>query len=117
VSHLSPELIQKLSIQKGLNKRAMWKAGFRSITIINSKMFNQKVKYIHMNPVRAGLCEIPEDYRWSNCWMYCAEKFDWDQGSSSMTLDANLLRSGAAGFIENEETRRSEREQSITLHH
>ncbi|HEY5884010.1 MAG TPA: hypothetical protein VIT88_04950 [Pyrinomonadaceae bacterium] len=30
----------------------------------------QKVHYIHNNPVRAGLVERAEDYRWSSvrCW-------------------------------------------------
>ena len=31
----------------------------------------EKANYIHMNPVRAGLVERPEDYRWSSirCWL------------------------------------------------
>ena len=28
--------------------------------------FMQRVHYIHQNPVRAGLVERPEDYRWSS---------------------------------------------------
>ncbi len=26
----------------------------------------EKVNYIHMNPVRAGLVERPQDYKWSS---------------------------------------------------
>ena len=31
----------------------------------------QKVNYIHLNPVRAGLVARAEDYRWSSarCWL------------------------------------------------
>jgi len=25
-------------------------------------------RYIHMNPVKAGLCKAPEDWRWSSAW-------------------------------------------------
>jgi hypothetical protein len=36
-------------------------------------MLMQKVNYIHQNPVRAGLLEKAEDYRWSSarCWNRC----------------------------------------------
>lgn len=30
--------------------------------------------YIHLNPVRGGLCENPSDYRWSSCALYCQDK-------------------------------------------
>ena len=32
----------------------------------NEEMFLQKVRYVHQNPVRAGLVETAEDYRWSS---------------------------------------------------
>ncbi|MFN2517349.1 MAG: hypothetical protein ABR556_14160, partial [Pyrinomonadaceae bacterium] len=33
-------------------------------------VFIQKVNYLHQNPVRAGLVDHPQDYRWSSarCW-------------------------------------------------
>jgi len=33
-------------------------------------MFTQKLEYIHYNPVRAGLCELPEDYHYSSAKFY-----------------------------------------------
>lgn len=33
-------------------------------------MFIQKLEYIHYNPVRAGLCEMPEDYYYSSARFY-----------------------------------------------
>jgi len=32
----------------------------------SEEMFLQKVRYVHQNPVRAGLVETAEDYRWSS---------------------------------------------------
>lgn len=29
-------------------------------------------RYIHLNPVKAGICTAPEDYRWSSCRAYTA---------------------------------------------
>ena len=38
--------------------------------LLTEKMLMQRVHYTHQNPVRAGLVERPEDYRWSSirCW-------------------------------------------------
>ena len=88
IPELSDHLLEQLSIQRGLNKRSMWKVSFRSIAMTGSRMFAQKANYIHMNPVRAGLCARPEDYRWSSCWMYHQERFDWDRG---ILIDEELI--------------------------
>ena len=32
----------------------------------NVKEHNEKVEYIHLNPVKAGLVSRPEDWRWSS---------------------------------------------------
>jgi REP element-mobilizing transposase RayT len=41
--------------------------------IFSENVFMQKVNYIHQNPVRAGLVERAEDYRWSSAriWKRC----------------------------------------------
>ncbi len=38
--------------------------------MFSESFFLQRVNYIHQNPVRAGLTERAEDYRWSSarCW-------------------------------------------------
>ncbi len=37
-------------------------------------MLMQKVNYVHLNPVRAGLVEQAKDYRWSSAqsWLRCS---------------------------------------------
>jgi REP element-mobilizing transposase RayT len=51
-------------------KYSLWDhhPNLKLITTENGLM--EKVNYIHHNPVRAGLVERPEDYRWSSvrCW-------------------------------------------------
>lgn len=45
----------------------LWQAGGgydRNVT--SRKVAANVVDYIHMNPVRRGLCESPQDYRWSS---------------------------------------------------
>ncbi len=38
--------------------------------VYSSEELREKVEYIHMNPVRAGLCQLPIDWRWSSA-SYC----------------------------------------------
>ena len=47
------------------------------IELLNQTMFIQKLEYIHYNlpagkagPVRAGLCELPEEYHYSSARFY-----------------------------------------------
>jgi putative transposase len=39
-------------------------------TMYNRKVFEQKLDYIHFNPVKAGLCQLPEDYLYSSASYY-----------------------------------------------
>lgn len=36
--------------------------------IRDSEHFDRTVRYIHNNPVKAGLCELPEDWEFSSAW-------------------------------------------------
>ena len=39
-------------------------------TMYNRQVFEQKLDYIHNNPVRKGLCDLPEDYQYSSAGFY-----------------------------------------------
>jgi len=51
--------------KRGL-KYQIWQKGFYDFNIYSEKKFIEKVNYIHKNPINAGLCKNPEDYRWSS---------------------------------------------------
>ena len=55
-----------------------WERRPYSATIYNRKVAAQKIDYMHYNPVRAGLCEKPEDYWFSSARFYEQNKDDWD---------------------------------------
>ncbi|MGD0123729.1 MAG: hypothetical protein ABSF46_00115 [Terriglobia bacterium] len=44
----------------------MWQPRFFDRALRTVKEYNEKVEYIHLNPVRAGLVSRPEDWRWSS---------------------------------------------------
>ena len=69
-----------MSQQVGLNRRSFWKRSFRSTVLVTPKVFWQKVRYTHLNPVRAGYCEREEDYPWSSKRFWVAELWSEEAG-------------------------------------
>jgi putative transposase len=55
-----------------------WKRDSMQIDLYSEKFFRQKLKYIHMNPVRAGLCALPEDYLYSSAKFYETGLDKWE---------------------------------------
>lgn len=52
---------------------SLWDHHSNVFSVTNEDVFMQKVNYIHQNPLRAGLVERAEDYRWSSVrwWKRC----------------------------------------------
>lgn len=48
----------------------VWKHGSKPIYLFNQEIFEQKVQYIHMNPVKAGLVRLSHDYLYSSAGNY-----------------------------------------------
>ena len=57
-----------LKPKAGLNgpPEHFWQKRYYDFNIRNYPQFVEKLKYIHRNPVKAGLCERPEDWEWSS---------------------------------------------------
>ena len=55
------------------HRYSLWQHDSDVFSIVSESTFMQKINYIHENPVRAGLVERPEDYRWSSArfWKKC----------------------------------------------
>ena len=55
------------------HRYSLWQHDSDVFSITSESTFMQKVNYIHQNPVRAGLVERVEDYRWSGgrVWSNC----------------------------------------------
>lgn len=52
------------------HKHSVWQHHPDSLEIFGEDTFRQKVDYIHMNPVRAGLVHHPSDYRFSSARLW-----------------------------------------------
>ncbi|MFL0163404.1 REP-associated tyrosine transposase [Aquirufa salirivi] len=47
-----------------------WQAGYHAKEILTQSFFENKLDYIHLNPVRAGFIEKEEEYMYSSCSDY-----------------------------------------------
>jgi putative transposase len=52
--------------QKRGNRMATWQAGFHEATIRDSADYHSRARYIHLNPVAAGLVARTEDWPWGS---------------------------------------------------
>jgi putative transposase len=54
-----------------------WERNALSVEIWSEKVLMQKLKYIHENPVRAGLCTYPTEYKYSSALLYKTGIDNW----------------------------------------
>ena len=54
-----------------------WKRRALSIELRTDKVYIQKLDYIHWNPVKAGLCKLPEEYKYSSALFYQTGIDNW----------------------------------------
>ena len=52
------------------NDFKFWERDNHAVEIVSEKFFNQKLNYIHLNPVRAGFVEQPEEWIYSSAKNY-----------------------------------------------
>jgi hypothetical protein len=56
----------------------VWQRNALSVPLWSDKVMWQKVDYVHFNPVKSGLCERPEDYKYSSASFYHYGDRHWD---------------------------------------
>ena len=49
----------------------VWQPRYFDRALRNVEEYNEKVEYIHQNPVKAGLVSRPQDWPWSSVHEYC----------------------------------------------
>ena len=60
------------SLKQGVSRRLIgeaehfWQKRYYDFNVRNHRQFVEKLRYIHRNPVKRGLCERPEDWEWSS---------------------------------------------------
>jgi putative transposase len=65
-----PKVLPYFEVNNADRKYQFWKRNALSINLFSDEVFLQKLEYIHNNPVKAGLCILPEDYYFSSARFY-----------------------------------------------
>ena len=60
--------------QKRHHTHAVWQKDPSVIDLWSPKFVRQKLNYLHLNPVRADLCQHPADWKWSSFRSYLPHK-------------------------------------------
>ena len=71
----------------------LWQARFFDRALRTVKEYNDKVEYIHLNPVKAGLVQRPEDWPWSSVREYSGSIQDESTRHPHLPIDRVLLPS------------------------
>lgn len=65
-----PKVLEHFEVNSRDRKYQIWERNSLSIDLYSEKVFMQKLEYVHYNPVKAGLCNVPEGYKYSSARFY-----------------------------------------------
>ena len=65
-----PQQLEGMRVRKHDRDHQIWKREPLSVELFSRSVFLQKLNYIHQNPVRAGICKVPENYYYSSAGFY-----------------------------------------------
>lgn len=76
---------------------------FRSVNVETDRSLCTVIRYIHQNPVKAGLATCPADWKWSSYNAYCGNRGDPNgllNGEKVLEVFSENLKQGLEGFKE-----------------
>jgi putative transposase len=73
-----PKVLARFEVKAKDRQYQFWERNSLSVELRTDKVFQQKLNYIHHNPVKAGLCNLPEEYRYSSASLYEINKTEWE---------------------------------------
>ena len=82
----------KQSSMSAMNRRRgtegeLWQPRFFDRALRTVKEYNEKVEYIHMNPIRARLARRPQDWRWSSFSEYAGMSAEEQEQRCGLVID------------------------------
>jgi len=69
------KMFEESGIQNKHNtKYQFWQEGNHPVELVDNTMIEQRLDYIHQNPIKAGFVSKSEDFVYSSAANYCGEK-------------------------------------------
>jgi len=62
--------LKSLYVDARDRRRQVWERDSLNVSLFTPVVMDQKLAYIHQNPVKAGIVQYPEDYRYSSAAFY-----------------------------------------------
>ena len=75
--------VNRLQAEEG----ELWQPRFFDRALRTVKEHNEKVEYMHLNPVKAGLASRPEDWRWSSYHEYAGMRAEEQKKCCGLIVD------------------------------
>ena len=72
-----PVLLETFLVKAKDRQYQFWERNALSIDLFSEAVLMQKIKYIHQNPVKAGICKEAEAYKYSSAKYYETGKDDF----------------------------------------
>ena len=73
-----PQVLEKFVVKASDRIHQIWERRPLCTSLWNQQVFKQKLDYIHNNPVEAGRCEYPYNYRYSSASFYFGKENEWE---------------------------------------
>jgi putative transposase len=70
-------VLKDLLVQSKDRKYQVWERNSLSVPLWSGPVIDQKLEYIHCNPVKAGLCKYPWEYVYSSAAFYYKSHKRW----------------------------------------
>ncbi len=65
-----PKVLASFKVDAKDREYQFWERNSLSVELRTHLVFIQKLEYIHWNPVKASLCKLPEEYKYSSALFY-----------------------------------------------
>jgi REP element-mobilizing transposase RayT len=91
IKSVSSRLINQLLVRKG----RLWQEGYFDRILRRSEDVQKKCEYVAANPVRAGLVQSPDEYRWLWRWWNEQDRERWNEDSVRAILSGARATSPA----------------------
>ncbi len=79
----------------------LFQGRYQAVLVEAESYLQELVAYLHLNPVRAGMVNLPEDYRWSSHHAYLGdESIPWLTTDSVLRLFSQKLSLARKGYVE-----------------
>ena len=72
-----PKVLEYFKVDAQDRDYQFWERNALSVELRRHEVFIQKLEYIHWNPVKAGMCNVPEEYKYSSALFYETGVDNW----------------------------------------